>query len=102
MLDALKVPTMAVVENMSYFQCPGSEVKHRIFGPGYTESLVERFGIKNSFEVPIREDISRMSDNGTPFVMCLPDHEPIVETYTEMAKCVDRESQILAGEKQDL
>lgn len=36
--------------------------------------LKESFGIKSSFEIPIMEEISVLSDNGTPFVLSLPDH----------------------------
>ena len=36
MFDQLKVPTIAVVENMSYYKCTGCEKKHKIFGHGYT------------------------------------------------------------------
>jgi hypothetical protein len=39
---------------------------------------VDNFGIKNSFEIPIMEEISRMSDSGTPFVLTLPEHLEIV------------------------
>ena len=53
MFDSLKVPTIAVIENMAYFKCSACDEKHRIFGPGYTQQLVDSFGIKNSFEVPI-------------------------------------------------
>ena len=58
MFDSLKVPTIGVVENMSYFTCDACGTKHRIFGDGYTKQLVEQFGIKNSFEVPIQKEIS--------------------------------------------
>ena len=36
MFDSLKVPTIAVVENMAYYKCSACDVKHRIFGTGYT------------------------------------------------------------------
>lgn len=49
MFDMLKVPTVAVVENMSYFMCGKCSTKHNIFGDGYTHELINNFGIKNSF-----------------------------------------------------
>ena len=89
MFDALKVPTVAVVENMAYYQCDKCTDKKRIFGAGYTKQLKEQFGIKNSFELPILEDVSMMSDYGTPFVLALPDTVPIVGIFDNMAQNVD-------------
>mmetsp|Transcript_78124 Transcript_78124/g.108058 ORF Transcript_78124/g.108058 Transcript_78124/m.108058 type:complete len:247 (+) Transcript_78124:402-1142(+) len=81
MFDTLKVPTIAVVENMAYYRCSSCEEKRRIFGAGYTNQLKTNFGIKSSFEVPIMEEIALMSDSGTPFVLSLPESLEIVETY---------------------
>jgi len=78
MFDTLKVPTISVVENMSYFKCTSCDKKHKIFGLGYTNQLKTSFGIQNSFEIPIMEEISQMSDSGTPFVLALPEHIDIV------------------------
>lgn len=88
MFDLLKVPTVAVVENMSYYKCGKCEEKHKIFGLGYTQQLKDSFGIKNSFEVPLVEDIAAMSDQGTPFVLTLPEHTDIVQVYHQLAKSV--------------
>jgi ATP-binding protein involved in chromosome partitioning len=78
MFDNLKVPTISVIENMSYYMCTNCTTKHKIFGQGYTHTIKSNFGIKNSFEIPIMEEISLMSDSGTPFVLSLPDHLDIV------------------------
>ena len=53
--------------------------------------LIDQFGIKNSFEVPIMEEIAMMSDSGTPFVLSLPEELPIVQTYKGIAESVNKE-----------
>lgn len=90
MFDKLKVPTVAVVENMSYFQCPGCGTRHHLFGQGARQRLVDQFGIRNSFEVPLRPEVSRLSDRGTPVV--LADREgPAAAPYREIAASVVQE-----------
>ena len=91
MFDSLKVPTIAVIENMAYYMCGSCDTKHRLFGAGYTKQLKDQFGIKNSFEVPILEEISQMSDSGTPFVLSLPEEMSIVKVYKEIAQKVASE-----------
>ncbi len=72
MFDKLNVPTTAVVENMSYFICGSCGERHEIFGQGARDRLVREFGIRNSFEIPIDPDVSRLGDQGTPLVMEQP------------------------------
>lgn len=90
MFDKLKVPTVAVVENMSYFLCPDNGKKYYLFGQGARRKLVEQFGIRNSFEIPIEPEISRLSDNGTPVVLADRDSGSS-KLYAEIAGAVVRE-----------
>ena len=91
MFDSLQVPTIAVVENMAFYMCDNCDTKHRIFGAGYTKQLIDSFGIKNSFEVPIMDDITKFSDSGTPFVLSMPDSIPVVQLYKQIAEKVNSE-----------
>mmetsp|Transcript_106831 Transcript_106831/g.230028 ORF Transcript_106831/g.230028 Transcript_106831/m.230028 type:complete len:100 (+) Transcript_106831:665-964(+) len=59
LMDSLKIPTLAAVENMSYFECGNCSEQHRIFGKGFKDTLVNQFGIKHTSEIPILSEISR-------------------------------------------
>ncbi len=85
MFDKLKVPTVAVVENMAYFACDDCGKKHYLFGTGVRQRLVDQFGIKNSFEIPLVPDVSRLSDAGTPIVLEKPDH-PVSDVFRRIAE----------------
>ena len=39
MFDNLKVPTVALVENMSFYKCLSCEKKHKIFGLGFNNQI---------------------------------------------------------------
>ena len=91
MFDNLKVPTVALVENMSYYKCGSCDTKHKLFGEGFNASIQESYGIEAAFEVPIVEDIANMSDSGTPFVISLPDSLEVVQTYSDLAERVVKE-----------
>jgi Mrp family chromosome partitioning ATPase len=90
MFDQLKIPTVAVVENMSYFMCGGCDTRHNIFGEGARAKLVNQYGFQNAIEIPVHADVSRLGDNGTPFVTVEPDSE-IAEKYRELAKATVHE-----------
>ncbi|HMP88570.1 MAG TPA: P-loop NTPase [Kiritimatiellia bacterium] len=75
MFDKLKVPTVALVENMSYFLCPDCSSRHHLFGQGARQRIQELYGIKNTFELPIDPELSRCGDGGIPQVLVQPSSE---------------------------
>ena len=90
MFDKLKVPTVAVVENMSYFDCSGCGTKHYPFGHGARQKLVDQFGIANSFEIPIDPSFSLHGDQGCPLVLADPKSD-LAATYQKLSDAVVRE-----------
>ena len=46
MFDEMKIPILAVIENMSYFICDTCSEKHYIYGKGYINMLKKQFGIE--------------------------------------------------------
>ncbi|HMP73640.1 MAG TPA: P-loop NTPase [Kiritimatiellia bacterium] len=94
MFDKLKVPTISVVENMSYFDCPDNGKRYYLFGQGARQKLIDQFGIKNSFAMPIIPEVSHAGDSGKPLVLEQPDH-PAAVVYREIAEQAVREISIL-------
>lgn len=90
MFDTVKVPTVAVVENMSYFKCGACGEKHRVFGEGARDSLIREFGFRHTFEMPLDPRLSELSDKGTPIVSALPEDE-VSQLYYHIAEEVHGE-----------
>ena len=92
MFDTVKVPTVGVVENMSYYEVNGE--KHRIFGQGAKDKLVDQFGFRHTFEIPIDPRLSSDGDAGTPMVSSRP-ADPISNRYYEIAEAIHGEINLL-------
>ncbi|EAR87658.1 CobQ/CobB/MinD/ParA nucleotide-binding domain protein (macronuclear) [Tetrahymena thermophila SB210] len=91
MFDELKVPTLAVVENMCLFVCDGCGKEHHPFGPGYMNMLKNQFGIQSSVQIPIYDMIAKYSDYGRPVSITLPDEHTITKIYSSLAENVHQE-----------
>ena len=86
----LKVPTIAVLENMSYYECGTCQERQYPFGRGALQSLVNEFGFKYAFECPIDSVVSPTSDAGLPLVLAHPDAKA-TQVIHQLAGAVARE-----------
>jgi ATP-binding protein involved in chromosome partitioning len=76
MYQKLNVPTLGVIENMSYFVCPDCGRESDIFGRGGASRLAEELGVPFLGGIPLYEPIRRGGDTGVPIVESEPDSAP--------------------------
>ncbi len=87
MMNAINVPLLGIVENMSYFtpvELP--ENKYYIFGQGGGQKLATQLEVPFLGEIPLVKTISDSGDAGKPVV--LDENNPMSRAFTEMAKRV--------------
>jgi Mrp family chromosome partitioning ATPase len=64
MLKQLKMPVMAVVENMSYFICPDCGKQHEIYGPSHIDALSKSVETDVTVRLPIDPTLAALADTG--------------------------------------
>ncbi|MEQ1784959.1 MAG: Mrp/NBP35 family ATP-binding protein [Hyphomonadaceae bacterium] len=69
MYRKLNIPTLGIIENMSYFVCPGCQKESDIFGAGGGSSLAESMGVPFLGSVPIYQPIREGGDSGVPLMI---------------------------------
>src|SRR5678816_1410102 len=72
MYQKLNIPTLGVVENMSYYACPNCHHETDIFGHGGGEALASDMGIPFLGRLPIYQPIREGGDAGVPLVIGEP------------------------------
>ncbi|KAI3513763.1 hypothetical protein L1887_11905 [Cichorium endivia] len=85
MFSKLKVPCVAVVENMCHFDADGK--RFYPFGKGSGAQVVEQFGIPHLFDLPIRPTLSASGDSGIPEVVADPQGE-VADIFQNLGVCV--------------
>ena len=69
MYQKLNIPTLGIVENMSYYACPNCHHEADIFGHGGGEGLAADMGVPFLGRLPIYQPIREGSDTGVPLVV---------------------------------
>jgi ATP-binding protein involved in chromosome partitioning len=69
MYQKLNIPTLGIVENMSYYACPNCHHESDIFGHGGGEGLAQAMEVPFLGRLPIYQPIREGSDSGVPLVV---------------------------------
>src|SRR6266536_873005 len=87
-----------VIENMSYFVCPGCNERHQIFGTGGGELLAGELGTELLGKVPLDVRLREGGDSGKPLVMSDPD-APASQELLKVAAALPPLKRTLVGKR---
>src|SRR5579864_6154889 len=73
MYKKLNIPTLGIIENMSFFVCPSCRHEADIFGHGGGEQLAAELGTPFIGRIPIYQPIREGSDVGMPLMISEPE-----------------------------
>jgi ATP-binding protein involved in chromosome partitioning len=85
MYEKLSIPTIGVVENMSYYACPNCHHEADIFGHGGGEGLSSEFKVPFLGRLPVYQPIREGGDSGVPLVISEPG-SPAGRAFTALAQ----------------
>jgi ATP-binding protein involved in chromosome partitioning len=85
MYQKLNIPTLGIVENMSYYACTNCHHEADIFGHGGGEQLAKAMEVPFLGRLPIYQPIREGSDSGQPLVMTEPD-SPAARAFMTVAE----------------
>jgi ATP-binding protein involved in chromosome partitioning len=85
MYKKLNIPTLGVIENMSYFVCPSCSHESDIFGNGGGERMAADLGTPFIGRIPIYQPIREGGDAGVPLMISEPD-SPAAQAFMAAAE----------------
>lgn len=96
MFETVAVPTLGIIENMSYFVPPDMpDKRYNIFGEGGGRKLADEYSVPFLGEVPLGLEVREAGDKGTPVVISDPD-SPQAMAFKKVAEEVARQVSIEA------
>ncbi len=100
MFDKVNIPTLGLIENMSYFLCDGCDKRHEIFSNGGAIKQASDLGIEVLGEIPLVPALRSAADEGHP--LSVKDKNSLVaNTFKEIAHQVCAKVTML-GMREDL
>ena len=85
MYKKLNIPTLGIIENMSYFVCPGCQKESDIFGTGGGEAMAAELGVPFLGRIPLYQPIREGGDSGVPLMIAEPE-SPAARAITMAAE----------------
>ena len=85
MYRKLNVPTLGIVENMSYYACSGCGQESDLFGRGGGESIAEELDVPFLGQIPLYAPIRVGGDTGAPIVSAEPE-SPAGRAFLQIAE----------------
>jgi Mrp family chromosome partitioning ATPase len=64
MAQELKVPVLGIIENMSFYPCPETGVRHEIFGPSHSDAVASAANAPLLGKLPIDPLLTSLADQG--------------------------------------
>ena len=64
MAAMMSVPTLGIVENMSFFVCDQCGKEHRVFGESHVDEIASKFEIPHVARIPIDPELAALCDAG--------------------------------------
>lgn len=89
LLNRLDIPIQGMVENMSYFRCPGCQEEYSIFGPSHSTQLATDFNTTLVAHLPVDPDIAELCDRGKVEQVQLPEMADLAGLILAMPKSVN-------------
>ena len=86
MANAMYVPILALVENMSYFTCPDCGKEHHIFGDSHLEQIALAYNVPHIAQIPIDPLVAQAVDNGQIEDIQMPFLDNIADYLESAAK----------------
>ena len=85
MYQKLNIPTLGVVENMSYYACPNCHHEADLFGHGGGEALASEMKVPFLGRLPVYQPIREGGDSGVPLVVSEPS-SPAAQAFLTIAE----------------
>lgn len=83
--QAMQVPLLGLVENMSYFVCPDGGQRYEVFGPSHGEEMAKRLEVPFLGRLPLDPRISELCDAGNVEAYSTEAFVPIAQRLKETA-----------------